>query len=111
MAWGVNYYGKKAAQLLKHDRELFVSLQTNGDADKVLKAAEEVRAAHIRVLKSEVARLTPCEKNAQTLAKLETDMAQWNAVSVEEIIEECRKKGAQGHFSSGPIRRYKRGAF
>ncbi|HVT81154.1 MAG TPA: hypothetical protein VHM90_10900 [Phycisphaerae bacterium] len=85
MAWGANYYRKKAVQLLKHERELMSALQ-GGDETQVLEAAEEVRAAQIRVLKSREAQLAQSEKSAAERAELAEKIREWKGLGVDKII-------------------------
>jgi hypothetical protein len=107
MAWGVNYYGKKAAQLVKHEHELLIMLKEGGDAEQTRVAAEEVRAGHIRVLKSRAAQLAQSEKCAKEFARLEEEMARWAAIPVEDILAAYGEKAAKGRVAF--VRRHRRG--
>jgi 3-dehydroquinate synthase class II len=95
VAWGVNYYRKKAVQLLKHERELLLAIQKGWDAARVEAAAEEVRAAQIRVLKSREAQLVASEKAAVERAAIEKEIVAWKAVPLEAIVAEYRRKAGK----------------
>ncbi len=88
----MNYYRKKAKQLLKHERELLLAFQKGWDAVRVEAAAEEVRAAQIRVLKSRQAQIVASEKGAAERAAIEKEIGEWKGIPVEEIVAEYRTK-------------------
>src|SRR5689334_9755279 len=102
MANYIAWYGKKRQHLLEREREFSLLLQHEADADKIADAAQEVRAAQVRALKSKRAQLGPS-------ARLDREIEFWLGLSVEQIVDGYRSGKLRGHRSTA-VRRYRRGA-
>jgi hypothetical protein len=92
MASYVPWYGKKREQLAKHEREFVALLQNTADTRKLRKAAEIVRAAQVRALKAQLARLPASEKSADVIANLEREIQFWLELPLAAILEMYRLK-------------------
>lgn len=90
MANYLAWHGKKRQRLKKRENRFESLLQTEKDPSKLAKAADEIRAAHVRVLKSRLAELSPSEKNAIAMENLNREIALWLALPTQEIIERYR---------------------
>ena len=60
----IPWYGKKRESLHKREKELAALFRTSATAGNLSEAAEEVRLAKIRALKSKRAQLAPSETSA-----------------------------------------------
>lgn len=103
MAGYIPWYGKKRRRLGTCEREFCALLQSQTDRSKLADAADEVRAAHVRVLKSRRAELAPSETNTIAVENLDREIALWLELSAEQIIERYRS-GALRHRASRAIR-------
>lgn len=90
----VPWYGKKRAGFGRRKQQLLRILGGGGRPEAVERAAEEVRAAKIRALKSDRARIPPCgrDDNDERLRRLDEEIARWASRSVEEIVAAYRQR-------------------
>jgi len=95
----VAYYGKKREQLDKHERELIALIQKNAPASKLLKAAQVVRDAHIRVPKSRREQLPASETSAAQRAILNDQIQLWLGTSPETVLARYRSRPPEPKIS------------
>jgi hypothetical protein len=97
-------YRKKRDILAKREQELIRVLKRGDSSEKVVAAVEEVRAAQIRVINAERARVPGREGYERHLANLDAESSKWMSMSVEEIISLCLKRIPGGRSARlGPI--------
>ena len=99
MANYIAWYGKKREHLIERERDLAALLKSEAEASRIAGAAEEVRAAQIRALKSKRAELPPSEKNARAVANLDREIEFWLGLTANEIIVGYRTGKLRGHRS------------
>jgi hypothetical protein len=100
MANYIAWFGKKRERLLDCEREFLSLLRGESDSTKVAKAADAVRAAQIRALKSKRAQLPPAEKSAIAVAHLKREIEFWQKLSSRQIIDGYRSGKLKGHRST-----------
>jgi hypothetical protein len=89
MAGYVPWYRKKIERLARVQRELVDLLREGADLEQVVRAAEEVRRAKVRVLKAERARIPPAAgPRATRLVRIDDEIRHWLTLSVQTIIAE-----------------------
>ena len=86
----IPWYGKKREHLARRERALIALLRSDGDAGRILKAAEEVRAAKIRAIRAQQARYAPAGSRLETLAHFDREIEQWLSMPIAALIESCR---------------------
>ena len=99
MANYIAWYGKKRAKLAEREREFLELLRGGASGSKLEAAAEEVRAAQVRTLKSRRAELPPYERNAAAVANLDREIEFWVGLSVAEVIDGYRTGNFKGYRS------------
>jgi hypothetical protein len=94
MAGYVPWYGKKREGLKRREHDLLRILGRGGRQEAVERAAEEVRAARIRALKSDRARIPPCGRDDydERLQQFDEEIARCVSLTVEEIVAEYRHR-------------------
>jgi hypothetical protein len=102
MANYVPWYGKKRERLIEHERVFLSLLATDADAATTHEAAEVVRAAQVRALKSRLAQLPPSEKNAAAVGNLDREINFWLGMSPEEIVNGYRHGTLRNHRATRP---------
>src|SRR5690348_14668113 len=90
MANYIAWYGKKRKHLIEREREFIALLQAGADGRRIAEAAEAVRAAKVRALKSKRAEFPPSEKSEVMVQNLELQIEFWLALPVEKIVEGYR---------------------
>lgn len=85
------WQGKKREQLAKIERQFRALLQTEKNQLKLADAADQIRAAQIRVLKARRAKLVPSERNAIAVAHRDREIAYWLGLTAGQIIEGYRR--------------------
>ncbi len=96
---------KKLRARARRELDLLRALQRGKGESQVLAAAEEVRAARIRVLHVEYSRVSPCEKNERLLKKLQEQIRLCQATPLSDIIAEFRARlAAEGTTARGAHR-------
>jgi hypothetical protein len=109
MAGYAPWFGKTHKGLKRREDDL-VRILSRGEApDVVARAAEEVGAARMRALKSDRARIPPCERydNEERLRRLDEEIARCASLAVEEIVAEYRSQlrpASQEAFDSEGLR-------
>ena len=90
----IPWYGKKRAGFKRREEQLLRMLGGGQRPEAVERAAEEVRAARIRALKSDRARIPPCgrDDNDARLRRFDEEIARWTSRTVEEIMEAYRQR-------------------
>jgi hypothetical protein len=89
----IPWYGKKRERLARRENDLHRVLLRVGSEEEVTRAAEEVRAARIRVLKAERARVRPCGgPHATRFQEVDDAIRECLATPVDAIIAEYRRK-------------------
>jgi hypothetical protein len=92
----VPWYGKKRAGFKRREQELLRILGSGARPDAIERAAEEVRAARIRALKSDRARIPPCGRdgivNDARFRQFDEQIAYWESRTVEEIVGAYRQR-------------------
>jgi hypothetical protein len=108
MAGYVPWYGKKREGLKRREEDLVRILGRGEGREAIERAAEGVRAARIRALKSDRARIPPCDRddNEERLRQLDEEIARCSSLAVEEIVAEYRRRlraaSRQASDSDGP---------
>jgi hypothetical protein len=94
MANYVPWYGKKHAGFRRREDDLLRILGRGAGREAVERAAEEVRAAKIRALKSDRARIPPCGRgdSDERVRRLDEAIARCASLAVEEIVAEYRRR-------------------
>lgn len=93
MAGYVPWYGKKRAALVRREGDLLRLLEQDAPSDRLSRAAEEVRASWIRLLKAESSRIDRGDgTHAERLSRLDHPMRSWGARAVKEIVSEYRDR-------------------
>jgi hypothetical protein len=94
MAAYVPWHGKKREGLQRREDDLVRILGRGEGREAVARAAEEVRAARIRALKSDRARIPPCDRddNEERLRVLDEEIARCSSLAIEEIVAEYRRR-------------------
>ncbi len=89
----IPWYGKKREGFKRREQHLLRILSSGVKPEAVERAAEEVRAARIRALKSDCARVPPCgrDDNDARLRRFDEEIAHWAARTVEEIVAAYRQ--------------------
>jgi chromatin segregation and condensation protein Rec8/ScpA/Scc1 (kleisin family) len=85
-------YRKKRDILAKREQEFIRVLQRGESPEQVVEAAEEVRAAQIRVVNAERARIPGYSAEDSRLANLEAQYHRWAIMPVEDIIAAYQRK-------------------
>jgi hypothetical protein len=88
----VPYNRKKKEILARREQELLHALGQAASRQDLIRAAEDVRAAQLRVLAAERATVPPCEKHAKRLAPIDAESRRWANMPVEVIVAEYRSK-------------------
>ena len=83
---------KKQRRLTQEEHKFARLLGDEPDARTLAEAVEEIRAAQIRVLKARREVLSPCEKDAGTVAALNAQIDHWHALPQQAVIEHFRKR-------------------
>ena len=66
-------------------------LKHGGEQEKLLRAAERVRDAKLRVFDAEKAKEPPCEgPRGRSMEKIERECQEWTDMPLEEIIARCK---------------------
>ena len=100
-AWGstrmsnyVPWYGKKRAGFKRREQQLLRILGDRERPETVERAANEVRAARIRALNSDCARIPPCgrDDNDERLRRFDEEIAHWASRTVEQIVAAYRQR-------------------
>jgi hypothetical protein len=100
-AWGstrmsnyVPWYGKKRAGFKRREQELLRMLGSSERPEAIERAAQEVREARIRALKSDRARVPPCgrDDNDERLRQFDERIDYWASRSVEQIVAAYRER-------------------
>jgi len=82
---------KKLETLGKREEQLRHALACGGSPDRVQRAAEKVRFAHLAVLKAEaeLVRYRPAtEERSRHLASIEKKRGFWQDVTVESVVQQ-----------------------
>jgi hypothetical protein len=90
----IPWYGKKRAGLKRREQQLLRILGGGERPEAVERAAEEVRAAGIRALRSDRARIAPCgrDDNDERLRRFDEEIAHWASRTVEDIVAAYRQR-------------------
>lgn len=88
----VAWYGKKRLRLSKLEQQFAALVQQETDAKRLTEAAEGLRAARLRVLRSRRAEFPPSEVNAAAVAQLDREIEECIALPVQAIIDRYRKR-------------------
>ena len=92
----IPWYGKKREGFKRREQQLLRILGCGARPEAVERAAEEVRAARIRALKSDRARIPPCgrDDNDARLRRFDEEIAHWASRTVEEIVAAYRQRSS-----------------
>jgi hypothetical protein len=85
---------KKLRALGRRELDLLRALQRGESKAKVLEAAEEVRAARVRVLCLQHSLIEPCEKSEYRLRQKEQEIRLCQATPLSDIVAEFRARSA-----------------
>lgn len=90
----VPWYGKKKQHVEQREDELLRLLAKVGMEKAVTRAAEELREARVRALKSDRSRIEPCDRgdNAERRQRLDEQISRCSAQPIEEILAEYRER-------------------
>jgi hypothetical protein len=94
MASFVPYYRKKERRFREVEGELMALLQKNEPEEAALKAVERVRAAQIRAIKEQMAKLVASEKSLAERNKWQKQIDELQALSSAEILQTYNRKVA-----------------
>jgi hypothetical protein len=84
---------RKKKEILKKRINLVIRLTAqNSSLDKLKAAAEEVRAAKIRMFSVHL-KAAPESKFRERFAALAEERDRWRSMTLEQIVEECRTYG------------------
>jgi hypothetical protein len=84
---------KSARRWFAASRSLVRLLRRGASAEQVTRAAKDVRAARVRVLRSKRAQVTPSgDAAAAQLRRLDADIRRCEALAIETIITELFKR-------------------
>ena len=88
------HHTKKRKILVKKENELLKIIRASDDFEKIRKAAEEVRAAKLRVLNALQSMIIPSDVRVdeKQLTKIEKERVLWCSIEVEEIINKYKTK-------------------
>jgi hypothetical protein len=94
MAGYVPWYGKKREGLKRREHDLLRLLGRGEGPEAVVRAAEEVRAARIRALRSDRSRIPPCGRDDydERSRRFDEEIARWSSLAVEAIVAEYRRR-------------------
>ena len=83
---------KKLRSLARREIDLLHALQRGKSDSDLLAAAEEVRAARVRVLQVQYSRISPCEENEYRLKEMQEQIGLCQATPIGDIIAEFRAR-------------------
>lgn len=88
---------KKQEILWRREKELIHALRHESGADVVARASEKVRDAHLGLIKAQLTESDPGSvlyewRKAELRANLDVMRSDWESISIEEIIEQYRKR-------------------
>lgn len=97
MVWGIPDWQKKTRLVAKRERQLLAAIKRNLSREKIIQAAENLRQAHLAVLKSEASRILVEGKVYGTFPKPDSHdrdrlNAKWTSITTEQIIEMYEKR-------------------
>lgn len=93
MASYVPWYGKKRERLTETKKKLRRLILRGAIQRELDQAAEEVRAAMVRFLRAERARVPQCGVHEARLAELDRKIAACESMPVADIVADCRVSG------------------
>jgi hypothetical protein len=79
---------KKKEHLVRREQELLRVLQRGETRQKLIDAAEEVRAAMLRVIEAKRTTVPPRSEHEAEFAKLDAESRKWVSMPIEDIIAE-----------------------
>jgi hypothetical protein len=90
----VPWYGKKREGFRRREQDLLRLLRRGEGPVAVVRAAEQVRAARIRALKSDRSRIPPCRRDDydERSRYFDEEIARWSSLAVEEIVAQYRRR-------------------
>jgi hypothetical protein len=96
---------KKLRALARRELDLLRTLQRGKGDSEVLAAAEEVRAARVRVLQVQHSKVSPCESNERLLKELQEQIRLCQATPISDIVAEFRAKLEHEGTTAGRVHR------
>lgn len=85
---------KPLERLKKHEKELLSELRSplaECTTQKIFRAAEKVRSAHLTILKAKRHYLFPYDERFEArVGKLDLQIAEWTSKTVEEIVKKYK---------------------
>jgi hypothetical protein len=90
----VPWYGKKREGFRRREQDLVRLLCRGGGPEAIVRAAEEIRAARIRALRSERSRIPPCGRDNydERTRRFDEQIEHWSSLAVEAIVAEYRRR-------------------
>jgi hypothetical protein len=89
----LNFYNQKKRRILaRRESDLLRALQRGQSEEKVKSAAEEVRAARIRVLNLKRSLIPPCDgPHVVQVDRIDDEIRECLATTTDEIVQEYRR--------------------
>jgi hypothetical protein len=91
MANYVAHYRKKLETLRRQRLNLLRLLERNPAPGELAQAADAVKDSQVRALQAKRAQIRPCDSNAKRLRNIDVEIARCEKLSVDEIIDLCRR--------------------
>lgn len=84
----IPHYTKKKQQLARRKAALVRLLNSDASVTKLLAAAEEVRAAKVRVLRAQRATLAPTDRNTEQFERVDARIAEVEQQTAAELLRQ-----------------------